>query len=356
MVVFFLTYEARAPLREFFGIWAHRFSDRVRLVYYDKLAWTRELPGAHTYVFTDLERLTPAGLTWTAELADTLAAGDESRRILNHPRHVLRRYDFQRALHERGVNPFRVHCALSVSEDVRFPVFLRSEHEHRVRTPLLRKAEELERELGRLRAEGVDLSAFLAIEYEDVADDDGVYHRHISHLVGDAIVPGYVAYSPNWEVKWGPFLDGERLEAQRESVLSREHDQLFRELAEIAGVQYGRFDYALVDGRVVVWELNTNPTMLARPSEHSDWGLDEVLPHTGHVVAAYEQLAGGPGDGLTPVRFDPPPAELVVRSPARELLRVRVRLAPGIAPVLWINERRVIKKAVARQSARAAEL
>jgi hypothetical protein len=221
---------------------------------------------------------------------------------------------------------------------------------------LLRNTEELEHELGRLRAEGADLSAFLAIEYEDVADDDGLYHRHISHLVGDALVPGYVAYSRNWEVKWGPFLDGERLEAQRESVLSHAHDRLFRELAQVAGVQYGRFDYALVDGRVVVWELNTNPTMLARPSEHSDWGLDEVLPHTGRVVAAYEQLAGGPRAGLAPVGFNPPSAELVVRSPAREPLRVRVRLAPGIAPVLWLSERRVIRNAVARQSARAAEL
>jgi hypothetical protein len=306
-------------------------------------------------VFTDLERLTPAGLKWTAELADMLAAQDEAPRILNHPRHVLRRYDLQRALYERGVNPFRVHRALSVPGDVRFPVFVRSEHEHRVRTPLLRDTQELERELARARTDGDDLSALLVVEYEDVADDGGLYHRHISHLVGDAIVPGYVAYSPNWEVKWGPFLDGERLESQRASVLAHEHDSLFRELAELAGVQYGRFDYAIADGRAIVWELNTNPTMLARPSEHSTWGLDEVLPHTGRVVAAYEQLAGEPGDGLPPVRFRAPSAELAVRSPAKERLRVKVRLAPGIGPILWINERRVIKNAVARQSVRAAE-
>jgi hypothetical protein len=355
IVVFFLTHEARAPLREFFGTWAYGFSDRVRLVYYDTLARTRKLPGAHTYVFTDLERLTPAGLKWTAELADMLAARDEAPQILNHPRHVLRRYDFQRALYERGVNPFRVHRALSVPGDVRFPVFLRSEHEHRVRTPLLRDAQELERELDRVRAEGDDLSTLLVVEYEDVADDDGLYHRHISHLVGDSIVPGYVAYSPNWEVKWGPFLDGERLESQRASVLAHEHDPLFLELAELAGVQYGRFDYAIAGGRVIVWELNTNPTMLARPSEHSNWGLGQVLPHTGRVVAAYEQLAGEPGDGLPPVSFRAPSDQLVVGSPGKEPLRVRVRLAPGIGPMLWINERRMIRNAVARRSARAAE-
>src|SRR5262245_51955996 len=230
MVVFFLTYEARAPLMEFFGTWAHGCSDRVQLVYYDRLTRTRELPGAHTYVFTDLERLTPAGLAWTTELADRLGARDEAPTILNHPRRVLRRYELQRALYERGINPFRVHRALSVPDDVRFPVFLRSEHEHRVRTSLLANAEELERALDQARTKGDDLSVLLVVEYEDVADEDGLYHRHISHLVGDAIVPGYVAYGPAWEVKWGPFLEGDRLESQRASVLAHEHDPLFREI------------------------------------------------------------------------------------------------------------------------------
>jgi hypothetical protein len=96
--------------------------------------------------------------------------------------------------------------------------------------------------------------------------------------------------------------------------------------------------------------------MLARPSEHSIWGLDQVLPHTGRVVAAYEQLAGEPGDGLPPVSFHAPSDQLVVSLPGTERLRVRVRLAPGIAPMLWVNERRVIRNAVARRSARAAEV
>jgi hypothetical protein len=357
MIVFFVTHGARAPLREFFGVWGARVP--AKLVYYERLTRRREVPGADVYVFTDLERLTPEGLRLTSELADTLGGPNSAARIVNHPREVLLRYEFMRTLHERGINPVGVHRALSVPADLRYPVFVRNEHEHRVLTPLLESREGVEQQLARFRANGVDPGALLLVEFVDVADEDGLYHRHVTHVIGDAIVPGYLAFGPNWEVKFGPFLEGERLDRQRASVLSAEHEPVVRKLAELACVGYGRFDYAVADGKIVVWELNTNPTLLLLPREMTPSVLEEMIPFADRLASAFERLVGESTGRRPPVRFRAPSEPLVVR-PARELrsepLRTRLRLAPAIAPTIWIGERRRIRKGNARRAARAAEL
>ncbi|MFI5426708.1 hypothetical protein [Aeromicrobium sp. UC242_57] len=42
------------------------------------------------------------------------------------------------------------------------------------------------------------------------------------------------------------------------------HDDV-AEAFELAGLDYGRIDYGIVDGRMQVWEINTNPIVLHRP-------------------------------------------------------------------------------------------
>jgi len=345
MVVFFVSRLGRSTLTKFFKTWGAALAPRVELVYYEKLSEIDELCRAGTYVFTDLERLTPAGLRTASELGDTLAAMPDAPTIVNHPSRVMLRYDLLHLLHERGVNAFRAHRALPIPADLRYPVFLRSEHEHRVLTPLLWNRRQVERQLVRAHAQGMDPTGLLAIEYEDVADEHGMFHRHISHVIGDTIIPGYVAFSSDWVVKAGRFLEGERLAQQRASVLSGEHEPLLREIARLAGVGYGRFDYAVVDGRIHIWELNTNPTILVRPEEFSAFALEEVGPLADRLLAALDLLAGEPGPPGSPVKIRIPPLGLVVRPRRRGNRRVRItrRLKdPLVANTLWITRRQSI--------------
>jgi hypothetical protein len=345
MVVFFISRIGRFTLERFFKTWGAALAPKVELVYYEQLSHVGELCRAGTYVFTDLERLTPAGLQTASELADTLAAMPDAPTIINHPSRVMLRYDLLRVLHERGVNSFRAHRALPVPTDLRYPVFLRSEHEHRVMTPLLRNRRQVERQLVRAHVQGMDLASLLAIEYQDVADEHGMFHRHISHVIGDTIIPGYLAFNSDWVVKAGRFLDGDRLAQQRASVLSREHEPHLRELARVAGVGYGRFDYAVADGRIHIWELNTNPTILVRPKEFSPFALEEARPLTVTLLTALDQLAGSPGPTGRPVKIRVPPLDLVVRPRRRGNRRMRIarRLRePLVANTLWITKRQTI--------------
>ena len=51
-------------------------------------------------------------------------------------------------------------------------------------------------------------------------------------------------------------------EARYVTDFPREHyEQVWRAFVE-AGIEYGRIDYAMAGDRVVVWEINTNPTLM----------------------------------------------------------------------------------------------
>ena len=42
------------------------------------------------------------------------------------------------------------------------------------------------------------------------------------------------------------------------------HESELREIFELADIEYGRIDYGIKGGRIQVWEINTNPTVLLR--------------------------------------------------------------------------------------------
>jgi hypothetical protein len=337
VIVYFVWREFGNLLSLFFETWGSRLADRVRFVWYDDLAQLDELPGATCYVFADLERLSTDGLRRLSDLADVLSGTEAAPLIVNHPGRVLRRYELLRTLHERGVNPYQVYRVPPVPVDVRFPVFIRAEHEHEILTPRLSTRRDVERHLVGAYLAGHDLASLLLVEFEDVSDEEGMYSRCIAYVVGDTVVPGHLAFGSTWIVKGGGFLEGERLEQQLASVVPGEREELLLEVAQLAGIGYGRFDYAVVDGRVCVWELNTNPTLLLRPEEHRPFALEQVRPVAERLTEAFERLAGE-SEELRPVRLPPTARGRPLAPPGRRR---------GVIPFLLAKEpvRRVLRPA-----------
>ena len=64
--------------------WGRAMAPRVTLVFYPDLLRQTTLAGG-TYVFTDLDRLTPAERERSETIADELVRG--GARVLNHPAH-----------------------------------------------------------------------------------------------------------------------------------------------------------------------------------------------------------------------------------------------------------------------------
>jgi hypothetical protein len=118
-----------------------------------------------------------------------------------------------------------------------------------------------------LRADDGDLSDLLLVEFCDTADAQGVYRKYAAFRVGDAIIARHLFFSHHWHVKSAELQDAASLQEERDYVTMNPHSEMLRPIFDLAGIEYGRVDYALHDGRIRVWEINTNPTILAPPRE-----------------------------------------------------------------------------------------
>lgn len=89
-----------------------------------------------TYVFTDFDRLSESLRGQVEKIAGVLDSHGVRR--LNRPAGWLSRRELLERLHAEGINPFRAFRLDDVPGDVRYPVFLRLENDHRgVRSGLL---------------------------------------------------------------------------------------------------------------------------------------------------------------------------------------------------------------------------
>jgi diguanylate cyclase (GGDEF)-like protein len=232
------------------------------------------------YIFSDLDRFSDAQLRPVLELARRLGELGESVRLLNDPARVLRRYELLRMLHTEGINRFNV---LRVPETLpseppvplRFPVFVREEREHSDKPlTLLHSWRDVVAAVRDLVAAGRE--DLLIVEWCDTSDAEGVFRLHTAFVIGRTIVARELVCSRTWFLKDYGLADTEHLREARAYVAENPHASFLQDVARRANVDYGRFDYALLDGRPQVWELNLNPMIISHPPGRSEVPLDQL--------------------------------------------------------------------------------
>jgi hypothetical protein len=233
----------------------------------EKLPEGKTLP-LGTYLFTDLERLSPydatrASIAWS--MLQSLGAGV---RLINHPTRSMRRYELLRTLYENRMNRFNVYRLTEARWPRRYPVFIRGEDDHEgPRSPLLQSRQEVEAAIAVINREGRSREGVIIVEFCDTADENGIYRKYSVFVVGSRIFPKNILFSHKWAVK-GRDIQGSDLldEEERRFIDTNPHETQLRRVCELACIGYGRIDYAVLDGEVQVWEINTNP-MITLP-----WG------------------------------------------------------------------------------------
>ena len=244
---------------QYLSEWGKGVADRFRILHYESLA-ERTSFDRGTYVLAALE-LSPALQHLVEELYQCLSATN-CVRFLNHPTRTLRRYALLQELRRLNLNGFR---AVRLNEGVaalRYPVFLRSDWEHTgALSSLLHSPSEVEC-VGQAVWQGHRWEELLAVEFHDTADADGHYRKYSAYIVGDRILPKNLEYGRSWMLKHAQCEFSERmLLEEREYIVGNPHVAQLREIFAIAGVEYGRIDYAIKDGRVQTWEINLHPTI-----------------------------------------------------------------------------------------------
>ena len=176
---------------------------------------------------------------------------------------MKRRFELLELLGESGRNRFRAVRATEVSALQHFPVFLREADEHTgPLTELLHDRREVERALVWVRMKGYRLRDLIAVEFCDTSDEAGIFRKYCAYNVGGRIVPRHVTCGRGWMVRHGTAqVDDANIQEEREYMRSNPHEAWLHETFELAGIDYGRADYALLDGQPQLWEINLNPTV-----------------------------------------------------------------------------------------------
>ena len=267
MVYYLVARKHAYTMLDFLAGWGKPFTGRISILLYEDLfsgkSW--QLPAA-TYIFTSMgrdmgQREPPSpARKLCSDLQRNLVQVCGPQRVLNDPARFLSRFELLQALHARGINRFGVHRVAGAAEPPRYPVFLRREGGTLWETPPLARTPEEYAAAARAAEPGS-----IAIEYFDTADAAGIYRKYGCFVVGGRIVPRHLFFSRNWLVKQADLLEPVLLQEELEFMSANPHAVELAAIARFANLSWGRIDYAVVDGRPQVWELNITPALVSGP-------------------------------------------------------------------------------------------
>lgn len=275
-----------------------------RLISYESVLRARSLPGG-TWIFLDIERLSDAERRRVSLIACRLEQA--GARVLNHPLRAAGRYALQRRLHAAGINDFETFRAEERRLPQRWPVFVRFENDHHSPDArLLQDYAHLQAVLDEYLARGIPESSLLIVEYRGEPGDDGLWRKCAAYRVGDAIIHHHIVRQDSWVAKYGN-RDGIRGDAHWRRLRAEERDFVFAEgdplglmaAFEAGGIEFGRADFGIVDGKVQIYEINTNPTLGVAPRENDPFPEMPRAPLMEHanarILAALGALEGAGG-------------------------------------------------------------
>lgn len=237
---------------------------------YHRALGARALAGA-TYLFTDLDRLN----FWELELAARLyrSLRDAGQTVLNDPARVRDRFSLLRALKDRGYNRFDVWRVDEARRpgDEHYPVFLRTQSAHRGNlTDLLPDAGALDAAIADALEAGVPARELMISQYCAEPIRPGLFRKLSVFRVGDRYLTTPAVHESHWTAKYGErgIADDTMYEDELRMVEDNRYAEPLRPAFETAGIDYGRADFCIVDGRPQVYEINTNPMVGAPHTKH----------------------------------------------------------------------------------------
>lgn len=236
-------------------------SGLLSYITYEELFFERAAPLAHT-IFTDFDRLSRYELDCAAAVALRLQAQAPEIRILNHPLHALERVALLHKLNAQGVNDFAVQRLDTGARPTRYPAFLRAEDGYGgPETAILRSDAEFDEAIAQLRRNGRPLKGRIAVGYVGEADEKGFYRKYGAFNIGGTIVPQHLMCSEQWVVKKNSAAIGPAEVAEELDFVRRNpHAEPLAEAFRIGGLDFGRVDYGFYQGRLQIYEINTNPS------------------------------------------------------------------------------------------------
>ena len=310
MIYFFSTRRGAVHTFDpFLKDWIEELQPDVELVLYEELL-INPPKGDNTFIFTDIDRLNRYQRSILKLFVDQLVAAHPGCRIINHPEKVITRFNLLRQLHKENINEFNIYPITELRNHIRFPVFLRNPNEHfGPFTELLDDFGDVRVEAYILLMKGVIPSAISAIEYCETKSPDGWYRKYSAFRFGETIIPAHINFGEHWITKDGEITTEEMLQEKQAFTRDNPHADDLMKIFNMANIEYGRIDYAFKDGRMQIWEINTNPILIKAKEEYDATVLhikEELAVKIRAGLSALNQQ-GEPVEGRLKLKFPAPP-------------------------------------------------
>lgn len=215
-----------------------------------------------TLVFTDFDLLQSYELDAAAHIAHEVERQRPDLKLLNHPGVALERFDLLDKLYKSGKNAVEVVRISGGPRPEHFPLFIRAEDGCAgPEGPIINSGREYDDAIAAYKRERRPLKRRIAVRYCAEHDKDGYFRKYGAFIFGDRIVSQHIMRNTDWVVKSRFRADDEEfVKEEHEYILSNPHTEWLKEIAQLSGIQFGRVDYGIFEGKLVVYEINTNPT------------------------------------------------------------------------------------------------
>ncbi len=244
-----------------------KWKGEIAVIPYEALSRAESLP-VGTYLFTDLDRISHAQRLLAQNLFEILSSARPDLLLLNQPSRFVGRFDLLRSLYDHGLNDFNVYRPHEVPDEVAYPVFLRFERDHLgARSELLHNREQLDQAISDAIWNGAWMASLMVIEFCETKDENNLYRKYSVWRIGKHFTPGHQIIGNRWMLKAPTVAKGESwpkewVMEEQKFIESNPHLSQVRAVFDQAGIEFGRIDYGVKDGRIQVWEINTNPTCM----------------------------------------------------------------------------------------------
>ena len=164
-----------------------------------------------------------------------------------------------------------------------------------------------------------DPDKLLAVEYLTYGRTDGLFVKYSMMRIGDEVVPRHVLFSHEWVLKDPDMVDDRLMLEEDLYVRESPHRLAVLDIFQRAGIDYGRIDYTLANGRIQVFEINTNPIVLL--------GIPKLAPRRWHSQASSAQQMN---EAFGKLAAGLPAADPGRVEAERKALRLRMRIHRGL--------------------------
>ncbi len=121
----------------------------------------------------------------------------------------------------------------------------------------------LDAALEAMRARGTPLRGLIVTEQVAAPYSDGLWAKWGTYRIGARTIVEHIAVDDRWLVKYGQHaLINDAVAAdERDAVGTNRFADALAPAFDAGAIEFGRADHAVVNGRTVVYEINTNPSL-----------------------------------------------------------------------------------------------